>query len=314
VTTTDRRLVIVNPTAGSGRTKRRWQGIVDQLRDAIDVELHLTQSALDATDAARDWVADGGREIVVLGGDGTVHEVATGCVIDAAGNVAAADVTLSVIHQGTGGDLCRTLGIPRNAREAVAVATTGTAQLIDLGIVTATAADGSSQTRAFHTCVNVGVGADVVARTTGPLKRLGDSAGFAVASVASLARNRRRSVSLSIDGDPPVTMGVTEVMACNGRYVGGGMLAAPNSDPTDGQLDVMIVGRATRRQLLGTFPKIYRGTHVEHPLVRIDRVRTLCADPVGDDVEPVSVDGELLGTVPARISVLAGAIRVRVPS
>ena len=86
------------------------------------------------------------------------------------------------------------------------------------------------------------------------------------------------------------------------------MLTAPDADPADGFFDVLIVGDLTKPDLLRSLPRIYRGTHLTHPKVSVNRARDveICA------AQPMAVqaDGELLGEVPARFSVLPGALTI----
>jgi diacylglycerol kinase (ATP) len=266
---------------------------------------------MDAARLARDWVLRGGRELVVLGGDGTVGEVVGGCVADTGDRMLAEGIVLSVVHQGTGGDLVRGIGVPRAAGEAVAVAASGSPRHVDVGVASYTDLAGAQAVRGWVSCCNVGMGADVVARTSGNYRRLGATAGFAASTVATLLRNRPRQVRIGLGGAPPLELGVTDVIAANNRYMGGGMLVAPSASIDDGELDVVVVAGASRTRLLRAFPRIYRGTHVDHPLVRVHRTRELSIEPHGAP-EGVVLDGELVGHTPARFWLLPRSIAFRV--
>jgi YegS/Rv2252/BmrU family lipid kinase len=312
--TAERRLVVVNPQSASGATARRWRAICNLLEQpGVDVVCALTERIGHATELVREFIDEGGRDIVVLGGDGSVNEVVDGCLDDSRARVRASGIELSVIHQGTGGDFARGLSIPRDVNEAVAVVHGSSTRAIDIGVAEFTDAAGVLARRGWASCCNVGLGAEVVAKVVGRLKRLGDTAGFAVATVGELARNRPRPVTLSF-GDEAVAANIVDVMIANNRFVGGGMMVAPDAQFDDGLFDVVVVRAAGRLKLLRTFPKIYKGTHVHDPLVTVRRTPSVAIGTAPGQAQGVVLDGELVGTTPARFDIIPAALHVRVPA
>lgn len=310
------RAVIVNPASCSGRTAARWRRIVAALgRDGEQFDVLLTTCPGDAIQLTRRAIADGVRGLVVLGGDGTLGEVVAGSLRQDGSAPLADDIELSIIHQGTGGDLARGLDIPKDEAGAVDTALTGTRRRIDVGAARYTTAGGGSSARGFVSTANVGMAAEVVERVTGRLKRLGSNGAFAVATVGCLARNKPRPVRLRTAEGLDTSLGIVDVDICNNRYMGGGMLVAPDARLDDGTFDVVIIGSAGRIKLIRTFPKIYSGGHVDDPLVRVERTRELVVDvPPGSSEQGVVLDGELVGSTPATFTVLPRAISVRVPA
>lgn len=320
------RAVIVNPASSSGRTADRWPGIVDALgRDGEQFEVLLTRGCGDAITLTRDAIGDGIRGLVVLGGDGTLGEVVAGCLrADGSGPIVEG-LELAVIHQGTGGDLARGLGIPKDEAGAVAVALDGSVRRIDVGVARyrphpeveaiADVADDGTRLRGFVSTANVGMAAEVVEKVTGRLKRLGNNGSFAAATVSCLARNRPRPVTLSTREGLEATLDIVDIDVCNNRFMGGGMLVAPDAEFNDGRFDVVVISAAGRARLIRTFPKIYSGRHVDDPLVRVEKTAELSVTaPDGAQQQGVVLDGELVGTTPATFTVLPGAIGVRVPA
>ena len=320
------RAVIVNPASASGRTAGRWPRIVGALEAGGEhVEVLLTRGPGDAVGLVRRMLDEGVRSIVVLGGDGTVGEVVAGCVRPDGSGMVCGDVDLSIIHQGTGGDMARGLGIPKDEQDAVAVALSGTPIPVDVGVATFQPLDGvdshasvqgdGSLVRGFASTSNVGMAAEVVQLVTGRLKRLGNNGSFAVATVNCLARNRPRPVVLSTGDGVEHRLDIVDIDVCNNRFMGGGMLVAPDASLDDGELDVIIIGAAGRAKLIRTFPKIYSGRHVNDPLVRVERTAHLhVSTPDGADRQGVVLDGELVGQTPVAYRVLASGLRIRVPA
>jgi diacylglycerol kinase family enzyme len=103
-----------------------------------------------------------------------------------------------------------------------------------------------------------------------------------------------------------------DVVVANGQYHGGAMWLAPNARPDDGLFDVLLIGDVTKVDFATTAPKIYRGTHLAHPKVDLKQARVVVVD--GAETLPIELDGEQVGTTPARFEVVPGALRVRVPS
>ncbi len=301
-------LLVLNPAAGGTRRGRILADVLDAFAGfGVHPTPAPTRHAGHATELVREYVDGGGRDVLVIGGDGTINEVADG-LVDPRGP-RADRLVLGVVHAGTGGDLARTLGLPRSLRDGIAIAACGRARPVDVGMATMGQRAGHGTVeRAFLNVASVGLSAEVVRHAAGPLRRAGSTGSFALATVRSLAGLQPYSIRIDA-GDGWVAAQVTDAMVCNGRYVGGGMLAAPLAEPDDGVLDLLLVGAAPRRTILGKFGKIYRGTHVEDPLVRYARAATVRIDAP----EPLDVvlDGELAGTTQLTTRVLPAAIRVR---
>jgi diacylglycerol kinase (ATP) len=119
-------------------------------------------------------------------------------------------------------------------------------------------------------------------------------------------------VRVMVDGALAYEGGSGLLAVANGRYFGGGMAIAPRSRPDDGLLDVIILADTDRRALLTELlPRVYRGTHLRHPAVRLRRGATIqIATPPGTPPLPLELDGEIVGETPLRCVTLAGALRV----
>jgi diacylglycerol kinase family enzyme len=101
-----------------------------------------------------------------------------------------------------------------------------------------------------------------------------------------------------------------DVIVANGRYLGGGMMMCPEASPSDGVFDVLLIGDLTKRDLMLTLPKTYRGTHLPHPKAELLRAATVTVD--ADAPLPIELDGEQPGTTPVRFQLLPQALAVRV--
>jgi diacylglycerol kinase family enzyme len=103
-----------------------------------------------------------------------------------------------------------------------------------------------------------------------------------------------------------------DVIVANGRFHGGGMKLAPDAAQDDGLFDVVTIGDVNKLDFLTTAPKLYSGRYLAHPKVELLRSSTVvitAAEPL-----PLEVDGEPIGSTPARFEVVPGALRLRVPA
>jgi YegS/Rv2252/BmrU family lipid kinase len=239
-----------------------------------------------------------------VGGDGTVNEVANGIA-------EAPNVELAVIPRGTGWDFVRTHGIPRKLEGAIDTARTGVAKELDLGRVTYRSWSGAEASSYFANIGSAGMSGAVARRANATTKALGGKVSYAWATFAVFARWHPGEMRVVVDADER-TGRMHDVVVAIGRYFGGGMKICPDAEPDDGLFDVLLIGAATKRDLVVTMPKIYRGTHLPHPKAELLRGRTVeidAAEPV-----PVQLDGEQPGTTPARFEIVPRALRVRVPA
>ena len=116
--TFDKWFAIVNPVAGSGKGLSDWPLISKLLRDHhIVPEYAFTERKYHAIELAVEAINNGFRKIMVVGGDGTIHEVVNGLFIQKA--VPTTEVLVGVIAVGTGNDWIRMFGIPRKYSEAI---------------------------------------------------------------------------------------------------------------------------------------------------------------------------------------------------
>jgi YegS/Rv2252/BmrU family lipid kinase len=233
-----------------------------------------------------------------------VNEVANGLVR------AGTETELATIPIGTGLDFVRTHGIPTRFDDAVRTAREGEAERVDVGRVTFHAWDGSEEQRCLVNVGSVGMSAAVARRANGMSKVAGGRATFFYALVRVFLEWENTVVTVELDGERREAR-MHDVVVANGQYHGGAMWLAPEAQPDDGLFDVLLIGDVTKLDFATTAPKLYRGTHLAHPKVELVRARVVTVD--APERLPIELDGEQLGTTPARFEIVPGALRVRVP-
>ncbi|MEU9272097.1 diacylglycerol kinase [Streptomyces sp. NPDC048251] len=287
--------LFVNPAAGRGRGAHAARPAASALRAAgYTVRTVLGVDAEDALVRARAAVADGTGALIAVGGDGLAH-----LALQA---VAGTRTPLGLVAAGTGNDFARALGLPVRdpaaAAQLVADALKGARiRDIDLGRV----GDrwfGTVLASGFDSRVN-----DRGNRMRWPVGR----ARYDLAMLAELAAFRPFPYRITLDDGAVREVEATLVAVGNGSSYGGGMRICPGADLTDGLFDVTIVGDCRRRTLLRVFPKVYRGTHIDHPKVTVLRAAKVEIAAAG-----VSgyADGERLGELPLTARCVPGAVRL----
>jgi diacylglycerol kinase (ATP) len=288
-----RTFVILNPNAGTAQDVATLR---THLHDMDGVVIAPTAERGEATVLARQAQGAGYDLVVAAGGDGTINEVVNGLSDDWAGS------TLGVLPLGTGNDLVRTLAIPADLAEAVAVLRRGITCSLD--VVCAE----SDATRYF---LNVSAGGfsglvneqltDEVKATWGPLAYLRSA-------LAALPDLTDYHMTIQFDDDEPQDLLAYNVVVANARWVAGGVPIAPIAIVDDGLLDVVIVPATSLPRLAILVPQILVGRHLDQPELVYRRARR-----VRFASEPgmwFNTDGELVGNQPAAFRVLPRALRV----
>jgi len=297
--------LIVNPTAGAGRTAKKWPYIKALLKNTgLRFEHDITEAPGHAIELAKSAVNKGYKLVVSVGGDGTINEIVNG--IYATGDMK--DVELGIIGTGTGSDYIRTIGVSKYYQESCHHLMNPMKKSVDLGMVEFTE-NGQPAKRIFANFAGLGFDAEVVKATTKKFKNFGGKPAYLMGLLSTFTTYQNRQIQITINGQTETHKVCTIVMS-NGKYGGGSMLLAPNADPCDGLFDVIIIGDVTKPDLLRSLPRIYKGTHLTHPKVTVKRTNMITIS--SDDPMAIQADGDLLGEAPARFSVLPSALNILV--
>jgi diacylglycerol kinase (ATP) len=286
--------LLVNPTAGKGRAAGLVAKCTDRLREGgASVAILVGTDAQHAQTLARQAVADGVDAVVALGGDGMVHL--------ALNVVAGTETPLGVIPAGTGNDLANSLGLP--TKDPVAAA----------GVIADRLAAGATRAmdavrigdRWFGCVLSAGFDSKVndrANRMSWPRGRMR----YNLAILAELGVFKPVPFVLELDGERWETEAML-VAVGNAKSYGAGMQICPDAELDDGLVDVTVLGPVSKPAFLKAFPKVFKGTHRDHPAVtmRWAKVVSLAAPDV-----TVYADGEYIGELPITCETMPGAVRV----
>jgi diacylglycerol kinase family enzyme len=295
--------VVVNPTKlDDGPSARlRAQRWVEEHTPGAVLDWHETTREDPGTGQARAALRSGADVVLAWGGDGTVRSVAAALADQAA---SAARVPLGLLPGGTGNLLARNLGLPLDLDEAAAVALTGrerAVDVLDLGLGGSTAV----------ATVIAGIGLDsVLIDAPEQLKAVLGPMAYGLQSVRALAHPRMR-VGVSVDGAAPVWRWARCVLVVNVGGLIAGLDVAPEAEPDDGFLDVVVLTLANPRDAVVAASSLVRRHRHDLPgryHLRGRRATIVARGDFGRQIDgDVIDDGHVLD---ARVR--AGALVVRV--
>ena len=269
---TDRPLVIVNPRAGGVRASSEIEALQKVIEAALGgVDFALTERPRHATELAEAAAKAGRKVIVATGGDGSIHEVVSGMM--AARAAGATDSVLGIIGRGTGGDLCRTLGLEHKLDRYLSAIAAGVPRSIDVGRFSCARSPGDTgapRVGYFINILSVGM-SGLVDRYVHDMARFaGGKAGYFLASARALLASEMGVVRLRLElaGVAHEIETSTRMLAfCNGRYFGSGMFVAPMAEPDDGVFEVIDLGASSKIGFALRNGAVYSGSHLKQPEV-----------------------------------------------
>ncbi|WP_109523845.1 MULTISPECIES: YegS/Rv2252/BmrU family lipid kinase [Nocardia] len=307
-----RALVVTNRLSGLGKGHDTATAAVARLAErGVEITEIRAPSAAESVRLVRDSLTDpaGAPDAVIcVGGDGLV------CVILEA--IAETGVPLGLIPSGTGNDLARALGVPTDDPVAAAdLVLAGRTRVVDLGRIEST----GIAPMWFATVTGTGFDARVTLRANEMRWPKGPSR-YSFAALAELAGGLAVPYRIELSGvapgalDNPAGDTVLETEAVmvavgNSRTYGGGMLICPDAEMDDGLLDLTVVGKVSRLEMLKLLPALSAGKRIDHPATKRYRVAqvTLSAPSA-----PATADGEPAGMLPATLRAVPGALTVLV--
>lgn len=285
--------LIVNPSAGGGRAGRFLPGVSAALsRRGLVHHVEATRSLEHARELAR-AAAAAGEIAAAMGGDGLVGAVA--------GALQGTDGVLGVVPGGRGNDFARVLGIPLEPVAACRVLAEGAVRRLDLG---------SAGSRTFVGIASCGFDSDAN-RIANEARIVRGNLVYAYAAVRALVGWRPAAFTIRLDGGEQRRFVGYSVAAANSAAFGGGMFLAPHASLDDGRLDVVTIADTPRLRYLRLLPTAFRGTHVDQPVVRIERAQEV--EIAADRPFTLYADGDPIAELPVTVRVLPAAVRVMAP-
>lgn len=300
-------MAVVNPASANGTTGRAWPDLSERLTAAgLEHDARVTTRPGEATELTRQALAAGYRTIVSVGGDGTINEVMNG-FFDG-DRYLGEGARLGILSRGTGGDLIRTLGLPKDEGQAIERLKAGRVKRVDVGRARFTSHTGAETVRYFINIGDLGLGGETVARVNRTTKVFGGFVSFLWGTLATVATYRNKDIELVIDGGEPIRGRMTLVVVANGQYFGGGMRIAPQAVMDDGLFDIVTLGDCGRIELVRSIGKVYKGAHLTHPKIRLYRGKEVVVRT--PDRVLLDLDGEQPGVAEVTFTLVPACLEV----
>ena len=304
---TNRWFTIVNPVAGEGKGLTDWLIISKLLRDNhIEFDFVFSEHKYHAIELSVGAINNGYRKIIVVGGDGTVHEVVNGIFIQQ--QVPTSEVLMSVIPVGTGNDWIRMFGIARRYSDAIRAIVEGHSFLQDVGKVSYY----KSNYHQHRYMANVaGIGFDAfVNRKYNRLKDEGKKGKWLYiwSTFKALLKYRSTDVKIFVDDEKVVDEAMYSATIGIGKFNGGGMLQTPNAIPDDGLFDLTVIRKISRLGVAMNFKSLYNGKIYDLSKISLNRGRKIRVESTPEIA--IEIDGEALGYSPFEFEMIDKAIRV----
>ncbi len=289
--------IIVNPKANRGKAAIIGEQVFEAFAKAGIAVINLSAAtAIEAKKKAEELIRlQEISALVAVGGDGTTQLCA--------GIAVPNQIPLGIVPAGSGNDQARELNIdPTNIPAAVKniLDSLDSPKRVDAMKV-------SVSGKEIWSIGSISAGFDALCATrANSLRWPKGSNSYIAALLLELPSFKAIEYHLDVDGEKRVI----EAMLCgvaNVKNFGGGMMISPNSDITDGQLEVFILHKVSRARLLRIFPTVYKGKHLRFPEVEIFKAKSI---KISNDNYPVTCDGELVGKAPFSTEVHPGALRL----
>tara|TARA_R110001632_G_scaffold47202_2_gene119567 strand:- start:6319 stop:7257 length:939 start_codon:yes stop_codon:yes gene_type:complete len=296
--------LIVNPTSGNTNFKKSWNRIQDLLKTKeIHFSFAFTQYTKHELILVDEAIKQGYRKFISVGGDGTLHHVVNGIMMQRYTN--SSNIKLGVIPLGTGNDWIKTYNIPNSIEKSIEIIQEEASFLQDIGCLELT----NNHIEYFNNIAGIGYDGYVVKKLKS-LKKFGGIA-YLLAGLSGLFFYKKSSYQISIQNEKleekclMVLFGICQ-------FSGGGMQITKDPKPNDGLLDITIAKNFSFFDLIFNLPKLYNGKILHHKKVVTYKVKQLeIKETFKQSI--IEADGEMIGTGSLKVSIIPKAIQFVIP-
>jgi diacylglycerol kinase (ATP) len=310
-------LLLYNPNSGQRRARRvaDVDAALAVFRGAgVDASAMPTRGAGDAADQVTSAVAEGYDTIFACGGDGTIHDVMQGLV--------GTNVALGIIPLGTANSLANDLGFPSSPTKAARAALSAKSRRVAVGRVEFQDFDGKPAARYFTVAVGVGVDAHLFYKINPTAKRHLGMVAYCLQATNLWLTHKMRNFAVEIpNGSRPRKATVSELLAVRIADFGGVLRRlAPGASLERDDFRLILFHTRSKFLYLGYVLRVLFDTRWEVPGVELTDSSEIVCRPLSSEVGSanhtsvyVEADGELLGRLPAKISVRADGLTLLAP-
>jgi len=291
--------IIVNPIAGNLKFSTAWKKI-QLLLDVrkINYSFAVTLYSRHEVELVQNAIQKGFRNIISVGGDGTLHHVVNGIMIQR--YVKSSDITIGVIPLGTGNDWIKTYNIPNNIEKAIELIHYKKTILQDIGVANTE----NNKVSYFNNVAGLGYDGYTVNKLK-KMKSFGAVA-YLLSGLAGFLFYKKTIFKINFNSKSIETNCLmTMVGVC--KFSGGGMQFTKDVNTTDGLLDITIFKNLNIFDLISNIKKLYNGHIVHHKKVETYKTNLITVIPRASKTY-IQADGELIGVGKVTFKIISKAI------
>jgi YegS/Rv2252/BmrU family lipid kinase len=315
--------LVVNPNSCSGLTGRNWETLFAKFKVLFgnDIKAVFSKKPGHGTELTRSLLREGLSRIVAIGGDGTINEVVNGFFEGNYGihggrgsqppKVINPDATMGIVPCGTRNVLVKSLDLPAGIVECCQNFVGGSPRKIDVigASVTDPETGNRLPPRVFLNAAEMGFPAELITRAKKIRSRVKSRAvSTAAALIATMPSYESNLCDFFVDGRKK-SMNMTMGVVANGRFLGGGFMAAPNALVNDGRLDLLVMKDSGSFKMLDELVNVKGGTYAAEDNILYSQARKVLIKSKERQVT-VTVDGEPIGVLPGTFQVMPQALNV----
>lgn len=285
--------IIYNPIAGgkNGKKMKKTVSLIEKCLNGKKIEyaMHPTEYKGHAKELTKNLTENGASTIIIVGGDGTLHEVINGFTnFD--------KCSLGLIPCGTGNDFASVLNLPKDPIKALELILTGEPKYTDFMQL--------PTVRGINV-VGMGIDVDVLNRYEKLKKKT--KLGYTKCLIKTLFDFNYVDFTAEIDGEKTDYRSFIACIA-NGNAYGGGIPICPPANPTDETLNFLAVREIKKSKIIGAFFKLKAGKVLtlkqsEHKTAKAIKI-------TGQNPYTVNVDGELYHDIPFEVKVVSNTLKM----
>jgi diacylglycerol kinase (ATP) len=342
-------VLIVNPYSNSGLTHKNWNSIFQTLCECFgnDLEVAFIENEGDGTNLSRFYLKKNFKNIIPIGGDGTINEVANGFFeyntnINYNINASSKDTfdndllsfylepinpeaVLTVLPCGTRNVLIQSLGLPNNFEECCkTLRNCKTSKKIDIisALITDLNNPEKNVNRIFLNAAEIGMGAEIISKSKSIRKKVNSRILSTIAGLAITLPNHKDQIceiTLGLDkegdNDNKIITKMTMGVVANGSFLGGGIKAAAKAKFDDALLDIVIIKNSEGLAFLNEIINLKNGDQVkssEEGNIMYTQSKNISMISPSDKNVIVTLDGEPVGTLPGLFRVFPSYMRIKI--
>jgi len=297
--------IVINPSSGNTSFKKSWETITHFLKlKKINFSYSFTEYRKHEVILVDKAIKQGYRNIISVGGDGTLHHVVNGIMKQR--YIKTSKIKLGVIPLGTGNDWIKTYGIPLSIKKSINIIISNKTIYQDIGYINML----DNKIEYFNNLAGIGYDGYIVNKLTS-LKKIGSIA-FLISGLYGLFFYKKKKYQIKINN---ISLNKKCLMILVGlcKYSGGGLRVTKNPNPKDGLLDITLVKNFSFFELLFNIPKLYNGKIVNHKKVSTFKTKKIIVKNISNNNSFIEADGEIIGINNFNISIIPQAIQFIIP-